>query len=236
MTRLGVIGGHAILGSPWGDAGERRDIVVQDRAAPVRLVDAGTHVVLRRHGAEPYTPAHLVDHVAHMRALRELGCDRVLAVSSVGGLRPELGVGTVLVPDDFIALDTRIAVHEDGRGHIVPAFDPLWRARVVAAATEAVDGVRDGGVYWQSNGPRFETPAEIRLIAAYADVVGMTAASEAIVAQELDVAYAVVSIVDNLANGIAVAPLTNEEFESGKRANRELVLEMLDAIVPVLAE
>jgi 5'-methylthioadenosine phosphorylase len=170
----------------------------------------------------------------------------VLAISSVGGLRPELSVGTVLVPHDFIALDTRIAVHEDRRGHIVPAFNAPWRARVVAAVTQAVagmrdegvrdEGVRDGGVYWQTNGPRFETPAEIRFIAAYADVVGMTAASEAIVAQELDIAYAVVSIVDNLANGVAATPLTNEEFESGKKANRELVIAMLDAIVPVLAE
>ena len=61
---------------------------------------------------------------------------------------------------------------------------------------------RDGGVYWQAIGPRFETPAEIRLIAAHADVVGMTIASECIVAGELGLDYAALCMVDNLANGL----------------------------------
>ena len=66
---------------------------------------------------------------------------------------------------------------------------------------------RDGGVYWQTRGPRFETPAEIRLIAAHADVVGMTIASECIVAGELGLDYAALCVVDNLANGIGAGEL-----------------------------
>lgn len=232
MGRLAVVGGHSILGSGWGTDLTRHDVTVAD--ATVTLFERGDTVVLHRHGLDTYTPAHLVDHVAHVRALAHVGCDRVLAISSVGSLRTEWGVGAFVAPDDFIALDTTIAVHHDGRSHLVPAFDRDWRARVVREAS-AVGGVVDGGVYWQTNGPRFESRAEIRLLANFADLVGMTVASEAVVAQELGLAYAAVCVVDNLANGLAEAPLSVEEFEAGKRATRAAVLTFLDALVPVLA-
>ena len=61
----------------------------------------------------------------------------------------------------------------------------------------------DGGVYWQTIGPRFETPAEIRMMAPHADLVGMTIASECIIAGELGLEYAAICVVDNLANGLA---------------------------------
>ena len=147
-------------------------------------------MVLHRHGVDTYTPAHRVDHVAHIEALGSTGCDRIVAISSVGGLHPGLGVGTMVMPDDFIALDSSISVFHDDRSHIVPGFDPVWRSTVLHAARTVVpDGetLRDAGVYWQSVGPRFETRAEIRFIARFADVVGMTAASECIAAQELGV-------------------------------------------------
>ena len=95
--------------------------------------------------------------------------------------------------------------------------------------------LRDGGVYWQTIGPRFETPAEIRLLAAHADVVGMTVASECVLARELGLAYAAVCVVDNLANGVGDHPLTIEEFERGKAANRDRLLGALGAVVPELA-
>ena len=69
----------------------------------------------------------------------------------------------------------------------------------------------DGGVYWQTNGPRFETPAEVRMLAAHADVVGMTVASECVAANQLGLEYAAVCVVDNLANGIGVETLTPEQ-------------------------
>jgi 5'-methylthioadenosine phosphorylase len=233
-ARLAVVGGHSILGSGFGADGrptEHRD----PTGGVVTLLDRGTHVVLQRHGVDTYVPAPRVDHAANVRALMDAGCDRVLAVSSVGGLRAELGVGTFVAPDDFIALAGTPAVHDDARGHVVPAFDGEWRTAVLAAARDrGHTDVRDGGVYWQSPGPRFETPAEIGLIARFADVVGMTAASECVAAQELGLRYAVLCVVDNLANGVGVHPLTPEEFEAGKRATRATVLAFLDDVVPAL--
>jgi 5'-methylthioadenosine phosphorylase len=90
-------------------------------------------------------------------------------------------------------------------------------------------------VYWQTTGPRFETAAEVRMIAAFADVVGMTIGSECVASRELGLAYAAVCVVDNLANGVADTPLTVEEFEAGRAANAAALTETLRRVVPELA-
>jgi 5'-methylthioadenosine phosphorylase len=234
--RLAIIGGHSILASRYATDGRRADVALDGRE-PVELLDCGTHVVLQRHGLDRYTPAHLVRHADNLRALVESGCDRVLAVSSVGGLRADVRVGTFLAPDDFVALHTSVSAYDDARGHRVPGFDRAWRARIVDAWARAVGWaeLRDGGVYWQTFGPRFETPAEIRYLAQFADVVGMTVGSECVVAAELGLAYAAVCVVDNLANGVGDQELSLAEFEAGKAANRATVLAALDSLVPELS-
>jgi 5'-methylthioadenosine phosphorylase len=171
-----------------------------------------------------------------MRALAEAGCDRVVALSSVGGLRAELGPGTMLVPDDFIALDAEPLTALDGAdAHRVPGFDPGLRAELLAALDAAGREAIAGGVYWQTRGPRLETPAEVRFIAAHADVVGMTVGSECTVAGELGVRYAALCVVDNLANGIGERELTLAEIEANRASNAAALRSTLEAILPPLA-
>ncbi len=111
----------------------------------------------------------------------------------------------------------------------------VWRREVVSAwESGGTSPARDGGVYWQTIGPRFETPAEIRLIAAHADVVGMTIASECIVACELGLAYAAICVVDNLANGIGSGSLSVAELEADRAANAERLRDGLVAVLPRL--
>src|SRR4029078_7836435 len=87
---------------------------------------------------------------------------------------------------------------EGPEAHRVPGFDPGWRATLLEALDAAgTEAIREG-VYWQTRGPRLETPAEVRLIAAHADVVGMTVASECVIAGELGLRYATLCVVDNL--------------------------------------
>ncbi|HEX5376010.1 MAG TPA: hypothetical protein VFW48_07615, partial [Solirubrobacterales bacterium] len=163
--------------------------------------------------------------------------DRVLAIGSVGSLHAELGVGSLVCPDDFIALQLGLSALSDVRAHRAPGFDPEWRRRVLSAWREAgVPELRDGGVYWQAIGPRFETPAEIRLMAAHADLVGMTVASECVVAGELGLAYAAVCVVDNLANGIGPETLSVEELEGHRGANIARLRGAIDAALPRLVD
>jgi len=234
MPRLAVIGGHSILGTEWPAVARRRSI--GEPSNEVMVLETDHLVVLQRHGLDAYTPAHRVDHARNLTALAGIGCERVLAVSSVGSLRNELPIGTFVVPDDFIALDQpATSVFADQRSHVVPAFTSSLRTELLVAWRRlAATPVVDGGVYWQSNGPRFETPAEVRFQAQFADIVGMTVGSECVSACELGLEYAAVCVVDNLANGVGPQPLTMTEFEAGKAANQAQLLASLAIVVPEL--
>jgi 5'-methylthioadenosine phosphorylase len=239
MGRLALAGGSSFLGTggPPPLEAEAERVEVSTEYGPVALLEAGDFVYLQRHGLDGYTPPHLIEHRANVTALRELGCDRVLAISSVGSLHREIGVGTFVCPDDFIALGLTTSAFDDERGHRVPGFDPAWRRRALDAWTERDGGpLRDGGVYWQTTGPRFETRAEIGLISAHASVVGMTVAAECVVAGELGLPYAVICAVDNLANGVAPGPLTIEELSQARDANRERLAATLQRVLPKLRE
>jgi 5'-methylthioadenosine phosphorylase len=233
MGRLALIGGHSILGSDPAAGFEPHD--VETTSGPVRVYEHGDQVLLQRHGFVRYTTAARIDHPRNFAALAELGCDRVLAIGSVGGLRAELGDGTFLCPDDFVALHLGLSLDDQHGGELVPGFDPEWRRAVVGAwGRVAEPELIDGGVYWNAIGPRFETPAEIRLIAAHADVIGMTIAAESIIAREMGIPYAAVCVVDNLANGIAAEQLSVAEFEAGKEENRSRLTAALGVVAAEL--
>jgi len=222
MGRLAVILGTNALG-PGGEeiaaaAAEQGAAIVQRHRSPEGL----------------FVLPHAIDHEAQLRPLVEQGCDRVLAIGSVGSLRPELGVGSLVCPDDFIALNLGESTFGDQRAHTAPGFNRIWREEVIAAWSESGQAPHDGGVYWQARGPRFETPAEIRLMAAHAHVVGMTIATECVVATELGLAYAALCVVDNLANGLAAEPVSVAAMEADRVVNAERLREGLAAVLPRL--
>jgi 5'-methylthioadenosine phosphorylase len=222
MGRLAVILGSNALG-PGGEE------------IAAAAAERGAAIVQRHRGSDgAFVLPHAIDHEANLQPLVEQGCDRVLAIGSVGSLHPELGVGGLVCPDDFIALNLGDSIYDDVRAHSAPGFAPRWRAEVIAAWSEGGQTPRDGGVYWQARGPRFETPAEIRLMAAHASVVGMTIASECVVAGELGLDYAALCVVDNLANGLATEPVSVEAMEADRLVNAERLREGLAAVLPRL--
>lgn len=222
MGRLAVILGSNALG-PGG------------KEIAAAAAEHGAAIVQRHgDGSGPYVLPHRIDHAANLRPLVEQGCDRVLAIGSVGSLRAELEVGTMLCPDDFIALHLEASIYGDTRAHSAPGFDPRWRREVIDAWAAGGEAPRDGGVYWQTIGPRFETPAEIRMMAAHADVVGMTIAGECVIAGELGLDYAALCVVDNLANGIGPGALSVAELEADRAANATRLRDGLAAVLPQL--
>ena len=219
MQRVGVILGSSATGP---------------RAELLTAVEALGAVAIQRHaGGDSYRLPHRIDHAANLRFLLDAGCESALGVCSVGSLREEIGVGDLICPDDFISLqEGGLTTFEDARAHQPPGFDRAWRGRVLAVAGE-VDGeeLRDGGVYWQATGPRFETPAEIGLIASHADVVGMTMASECVIAGELGIPYAAICAVDNLANGVGPGPLSVAGMEAVRDRNAERLRAALEGVL-----
>ncbi len=116
MGRLAVILGSSAVG-PGG-------------AEIAAAAEAHGAVVLQRHAAPggEYRLPHLIDHAANLRSLLEAGCERALAICSVGSLKPEIGVGEIVCPDDFIALQATVTTFADARGHATAGFDREWRA------------------------------------------------------------------------------------------------------------
>jgi 5'-methylthioadenosine phosphorylase len=222
MGRLAVVLGSGAIG-PGGEA------------VAAAVAESGAHA-LQRHDPDGsgFRLPHRIDHAANLRALREAGCDRVLGLGSVGSLKQGIGVGSLVCPDDFIALQLGLTSFDDARGHRPPGFDTEWRARLLEASG-AIGGLLDGGTYWETIGPRFETPAEIRLLAAHADLVGMTIASECVIAGELELPYAALCMVDNLANGIAERPLSVAELVADREANARRLAEALAVLLPGIA-
>jgi 5'-methylthioadenosine phosphorylase len=206
-------------------------------ALPVEATDGGDIVGIPRHGFDRSIPAHLVDHHANIRAACDLGCDRVLALGSAGSLDQDLKVGTLICPGDFYAPEIAPSFYSDPRGHSVPGFDAEWRRIVISAwGLLTKTELEDGGVYAQTIGPRFETPAEVRALAEVADMVGMTIAAEAVLAGEAALAYAAVCTIDNLGNGISDKILTVDEYRRGRDRTALTLAADLDLVLPALAK
>jgi 5'-methylthioadenosine phosphorylase len=221
MGRLAVILGSNALGPGGGEIA-------------AAATEHGAAVVQRHGSADDYVLPHEIDHAANLRPLVEQGVDRVLAIASVGSLRTDLPVGSLVCPDDFIALHLDLSIFDDTRAHSAPAFAARWRGELLAAWAATGEAPVDGGVYWQTIGPRFETPAEIRMIAPHADLVGMTIASECVIAGELGLEYAAICVVDNLANGLGDGELSVEEMEADRLIHAATLRDGLAAALPRL--
>jgi 5'-methylthioadenosine phosphorylase len=235
-SRLCLIHGSSLREGADPVVGRRVQLDVGG-ALPVEATDGGDVVGIPRHGFDRSIPAHLVDHRANISAACELGCDRVLALGSAGSLDQDLKVGTLICPDDFYAPEVAPSFYRDPRGHSVPGFDPEWRRIVISAwGSLTKTELEDGGVYAQTIGPRFETPAEVRALANYADMVGMTIAAEAVLAGEAALAYAAVCTIDNLANGISDKRLTVDEYRRGRDRTARTLAADLEYVLPALAK
>lgn len=235
MARTALIGGTGLLASTLFAAA--RPLQVETEYGPAHLLEADgdEFLLLQRHGPDRYDQPHRINHPAHLTALKGLGVDAILAVGSVGSLRPEIPPGSVVIPDDFYAPHANPSLFDDQRSHRTPGFHPGLRKRLLAAFSDAGEaGPIDGGVYWQTRGPRFETPAEIRAHQPIAHLVGMTVASECILAGELEIPYAALCMVDNMANGLAPETLSFESFQAQVTQNREELVRLVERLLPRL--
>ncbi|EHP90392.1 inosine guanosine and xanthosine phosphorylase family, partial [Methylorubrum extorquens] len=142
-----------------------------------------------------------------LAAARALGAARLLLTNAAGSLRPEIGPGRLVMLADHINLSgLNPLIGEPSDARFVPmteAYDPGLRAHLSAAAEETGLPL-PAGVYAWFSGPSFETPAEVRMAGILgADLVGMSTVPETILARFLGMPVAAISVVTNLAAGIA---------------------------------
>lgn len=217
-AELGVIGGsglyalleevsEAVVDTPYGPP--------SDSLFLGRL--AGREVAfLPRHGRGHRLPPHRINYRANLWALHALGVRQVVAPCAVGGLRPEYGPGTLVVPDQFVDRTSgRLQTYYDGSPlpdgsvpevvHVSMAdpYCPTGRRVVADAARSAGWEPVDGRTLVVIEGPRFSTRAESRWFTANGwSVVGMTGHPEAVLARELGLCYTSLALVTDLDAGV----------------------------------
>jgi 5'-methylthioadenosine phosphorylase len=187
-------------------------------------------VYISRHGKgyPGQIPPHMINHKANLQAMKDLGVHEIISVNSTGSLKKEFEPGTLIVPDDYISLSDTPTIFDSEQRHIIPTLSGKVRQRIIKASEKLGIPLISKGTYWQTGGPRLETKAEIRMMSHYADIVGMTMASEAVIACELDLEYASICSVDNFGHGLAENPLTTEEIKENARKNASKILTIID--------
>ena len=217
--RLAIIGGsqaYSFLCS--GEiAGERIDppLTPFGESQPVFRVRLDDQDVLfmSRHGVEGYhVAAPWVNCRANMWALKELGVGRIISWSGPGAIDESLRIGQYVIPDDVID-ETKSRPHTffegTGWGFVRqnPVFCPTLTSAIGRVMTELKLDYRAGGTYVCTEGPRLETPAEIRKFRLCgADMVGMTLIPEVFLAKELEICYASICYITNYAEGLRDRP------------------------------
>lgn len=204
---IGVIGGSGLYALLDGASEVEVSTPYGPPSDPITVAEVGGRRVafLPRHGRDHRFPPHKIPYLANLWALRSLGVRQIIAPCAVGGLRPELGPGTFVVPDQIIdRTNGRPQTYYDSGAVHVSFADPYCpdgRAAVLRAARE-VDPV-DGGTMVVVEGPRFSTRAESRWFTAIGgSIVNMTGHPEAVLARELALCYTTIALVTDLDAGV----------------------------------
>jgi len=166
-------------------------------------------VFLARHGYGHTIAPHEINYRANIWALKQLGVRDVFSVATVGGVRDDLGPGTLVVPDQIIDYThSRKSTFFEGAEARVTHIDftlpysARLRALLLDSARSIGEPIVDGATYACTQGPRLETAAEIERIARDGgDLVGMTGMPEAALAREAGLDYAALGVVVNHAAG-----------------------------------
>ena len=218
MIDVGIITGSGIYELP----GDQESRVVKSRfgEAEVAVFRAGPWIVggISRHGRDHHHLPHTIPHRANLVALKQLGAQAVLATTVVGAVDPGVLLGRPILFDDLFFPENRLGNGEPctiftqpgdpERGHFIgsESFSPILRRKMELAARDLGIEVAIGGVYAHTNGPRFETRAEIKALdAAGVSAVSQTCGPEAVLAQELGMSYSLVGFPVNRAAGIGGA-------------------------------
>lgn len=209
-------------------------------SAPIVVGEvAGRRVAfLPRHGRRHELPPHRIPYRANVWAMKELGATRLIGPCASGALRHELRRGEFVVCDQFVDRTWgREDTFYDGPETVhVSAADPYCadlRRILVETARELGIPVRDGGTVVVVQGPRFSTRAESRWLATLGHVVNMTAYPEGMLARELGLCYANVSMVTDHDAGVEGGqPVTAEEVVRVFGENNARLRELLFAAIP----
>ncbi len=194
-------------------------------------------IFLPRHGKTHSIPPHLINYRANILGLKRLGVTAIISTTAVGSLNAGCKPNDFVLPDQFIDFTKfrHTSFFDGGENGVVHVdmTEPYCRSlrQTVLEAGKILSGytIHPAGTYVCTEGPRFETPAEIKMYEKLGgDLVGMTNVPEVCLAREAEICYATISMVTNFAAGISSSALTHSEvvdcMAENSRRLRELIM------------
>jgi len=189
------------VATPWGDA-----------TIAVGTLGGQAVAGLMRYGPQRNTASHHINFRANLWALRELGVERIVSQNAIGSVNPMLQPGDIVISDDFIDVTKNrpLTFYDTDtswvRVDMTEPFCPEMRRALVAATREVVGRAQDGGTFVCVEGPRFETPAEIRMYHRWGgDIIGTPLVPEVVLAREAAMCFASIAPIINYGSGLAPA-------------------------------
>lgn len=239
MPALGIIGGSGVYDIPGLDITDTVKLTTPygEPSDVYRIGKSGgaEAAFLPRHGSLHHIQPHKINYRANVWGFRELGVKKILSIGASGGISSLMAPGSIVVPDQLIDMTSgrRSTFYDEDEVVHIDFTEPFCqdlRARIFASAEKAGVSVIRNGVYICVNGPRLETAAEIKVFSVMgADMVGMTGMPEAVLARELEICFAGISVITNSAAGISGARLTATEVVESMKASTEKIKELLKA-------
>lgn len=242
-AEIGVFGGSGFYSFLEGVEEVEVDTPYGAPSAPLAVGEvAGVRVAfLPRHGTKHQFPPHVVPYRANLWAMKDLGVQRVLGPCAVGSLQPHIEPGHFVVCDQLVdRTRTRPNTFYDGpeTTHVSFAdpYCPTVRAAAVAEGEKLGIRMHDGGTVVVIEGPRFSTRSESKWFAdAGWEVINMTQYPEALLARELELCYANISLVTDYDVGVeGIPPVTHEEVIRVFDENNAKLRDLLFAVIPAL--
>ncbi|MCD2449669.1 S-methyl-5'-thioinosine phosphorylase [Methylicorpusculum oleiharenae] len=243
MTQLAIIGGTGLTQLSELTIVHREHLTTPYGDPSAEFVTGELHgkkiIFLARHGNPHTIPPHRINYRANLWALHKLGVRQVLAVAAVGGITPLMEPAHIAIPDQIIdyTYDRKHTFFEDDLTEVthIDFTHPYCRelrTRLHKAANHANIAITETGTYGCTQGPRLETPAEIRRMEQDGcDLVGMTGMPEAALAKELGMSYAAISVVANWAAGKSEGEITMAEIEQHLHHGMAKTAKLLKAFV-----
>lgn len=248
MVKIGIIGGSG-LDNPdiLKEASDTRITTIYGepssklKEGKINGIDV---VLLARHGREHTIPPTQVNFRANIDALKKSGCTHIIATTAVGSLKDEIGIGHLVILDQFIDFtrQRKLSFFEEFRPHrpihpsMAEPFDAGLRKILIRACSELELNYHKTGTVITIEGPRFSTKAESNMFRIWgADVINMSISTECALANEAGIPYAAIAIsTDYDCWKDSREPVTWEQILDVFKENVDKVTCLLKKAVPMI--
>ena len=247
IKKIGIIGGSGFADLKFFDK-EKTEEVITPYGKPSSALAQGVIsdqqiVFIARHGNDHTILPHRVNYRGNLWALKQAEVTCVIAIATVGGIGMDCHPGTIVVPDQILdythSREHTFSPVDGSLFHIdftQPYCESLRRVLIVSADGQNIE-VLDRGTYAATQGPRFESAAEInRLDKDGADIVGMTGMPETSLAREIGLCYATLAVVVNYAAGRSGTQISVDEIRQAYQQATEKVQAILSSAISRLQD